>query len=355
MQERKFKVLFIGAGAVCSYLGSCLTRAGHDITLVDAWAEQIEAVRAGGIYVTGPHEPFVARPKAVHLTESAKLGSNFDMAFVGLKAYDTAWATQLVLRHLSPNGFVVSAQNCWVDPIVASVAGAARSMGLIMSKIFMTLMKPGHVDRGIDKGQSSGHYVVFRVGEHDEKVSPRATEVATMLSVVDLAEATDNLWGERWSKLCQNGMSNPVQAMTGFGSVEVLSSKAGRTITIHLAAESARVGLKLGYRIPNFGGAPPEKWASADQPATYEELDRLLTPGSEARLNWRSSMAQDAIKGRRTEIDFMNGHIVSMGREVGVETSVSAAVVGIVREIDAEKRKPSVDTMELVLRRAGVG
>ena len=134
-----------------------------------------------------------------------------------------------------------------------------------------------------------------------------------MLSVIDVAEATDNLWGERWSKLCQNAMSNPVQAMTGLGSVEVLSSEAGRTLSIHLAAESARVGLKLGYRIPNFGGAATEKWANADQPSTYQELDRLLTPTSEPRLNWRSSMAQDVIKGRRTEIDFMNGHIVNSG------------------------------------------
>jgi 2-dehydropantoate 2-reductase len=353
MRKEKVKVLFIGAGAVCSYLSAFLARAGHDVTLVDAWADQVDTIRSQGIYVTGPHDPFVARPKAVHLTESARLGSDFGMAFVGLKAYDTAWATQLALRHLSPDGFVISAQNCWVDPIVASVGGPARSVGLIMTKIFMTLMKLGYVDRGIDKGQGKGQYVIFRPGEHDGKVSRRVTDLAAMLSVIDVAEATDNLWGERWSKLCQNGMSNPVQAMTGFGSVEVLSSKAGRTISIHLAAESARVGLKLGYRIPNFGGAAPEKWAGADQPGVYQELDRLLTPTSEPRLNWRSSMAQDAIKGRRTEIDFMNGHIVNMGREVGMATPVSAAVVDIVREIDAEKRELSPDTMDLVLSKTG--
>ena len=49
MSKRKVKILFIGAGAVCSYLGACLTHAGHDVTLVDAWADQIEAIRARGI------------------------------------------------------------------------------------------------------------------------------------------------------------------------------------------------------------------------------------------------------------------------------------------------------------------
>jgi 2-dehydropantoate 2-reductase len=223
-----------------------------------------------------------------------------------------------------------------------------------MSKIFMTLTKPGYVERGIDKSQAKSSDVIFRPGEHDGRVTPRVTDLADMLSAIGVAEATDNLWGERWSKLSQNAMSNPVQAMTGLGSVEVLSLEAGRTLSILLAAESARIGLKLGYRIPNFGGAPTEKWASADQTGTYRELDRLLKPTSEPRLNWRSSMAQDVLKGRRTEIDFMNGHIVNMGREVGVATPVSAAVVGIVREIDADQRKPSPDAIDLTLRRAGV-
>jgi 2-dehydropantoate 2-reductase len=353
MSKRKVKILFIGAGAVCSYLGACLTHAGHDVTLVDAWADQIEAIRARGIYATGPHDPVEARPQAVHLIESAKLGADFDVAFVGLKAYDTAWATQLALRHLSAKGYVVSAQNCWVDPIMASVAGADRSVGLVMSKIFMTLTKPGVVDRGYDKSTVKSGDVVFRPGEHDGRLTPRVTALADMLSGMATAEATDNLWGERWSKLSQNAMSNPLQAMSGLGSVEVLSLEAGRALSILLAAESARIGLKLGYRIPNFGGAPTQKWANADQPGIYEELDRQLTPTSEPKLNWRSSMAQDVLKGRKTEIDFMNGHIVSMGREVGVATPVSAAVVSVVREIDAGERKPSPEAITVTLRRAG--
>ena len=52
------KILFVGAGAIGSYLGAFLSRAGHDVTLVDPWAEQVETIRQRGIAVTGPHEPF---------------------------------------------------------------------------------------------------------------------------------------------------------------------------------------------------------------------------------------------------------------------------------------------------------
>jgi 2-dehydropantoate 2-reductase len=346
------KLLFIGAGAIGSYLGAFLSRAGHEVTLVDPWAEQVDTIRARGISVTGPHEPFEARPAAVHLNEAARLPRDYDIAFVAMKAYDTAWAAQLALRHVAPSGFLVAAQNCWPDPVVAAVAGAGRAVGLVMSKIGVALWKPGQVERGMEKGQGKGHDV-FRAGEHDGRVTPRVTELAEMLAVVDGSLVTDNLWGERWAKLCANAMGNPVQAMSGLGSLEIASSEVGRAITIHLAAESARVGLALGHRVPTFNGAAAEQWADADRRETYDALDTMLTPTATSRRNWRASMAQDVAKGRPTEIDHMNGFVVAQGRARSVPTPVSAAVVDAMHEVQAGARTPAPQNIELVLRRAG--
>ena len=347
------KILFVGAGAIGSYIGSFLSRAGHDVTLVDPWAENVETIRKKGISVTGPHDPFEAHPKAFHLGESQRLPRDFDLAFVAMKVYDTAWAAQVAVRHIKPEGFIVASENCWPDPIVASVAGASRSLGLIMSKIGVALWKPGQVERGAEKGQGTGHDV-FRVGEHDGRITPRAQEVAEMLAVVDGSLTTDNLWGERWSKLCANSMGNPVQGMSGLGSAEVASSEVGRAITIHLAAESARVGLALGYRIPKFNGETAERWADADRRETYRALDEMLTPKSPSTRNWKASMAQDVTKGRPTEIDYMNGHVVAQGRVTSVPTPISAAVVDMVHEVERGARKPAPENIGAVLTRAGV-
>ena len=346
------RMLFIGAGAIGSYIGSFLARAGHDVTLVDPWPEQVEAVRRGGISVTGPHDPFAAKPTALHVHELQRLDADFDIAFVAMKAYDTAWATLMALPHLKPEGYVVSAQNCWNDPIVASIAGAERSVGLIMSKIGVALWKAGEVERGMEKGSGAGHDV-FRAGEHDGKITERVTALAEIMSVIDGARPTDNLWGERWSKLCANCMGNPVQAMTGLGSKEIADQARGREITIRIAQESAAVGLKQGYRIPKFNGREAEQWAQAGRPDVYAELDAMLKPKKGAGRNWRASMAQDVIKGRRSEIDFMNGRVVDKGRELGVPTPVSTAVVEIMREIDAGTRKPAPEHIEVALKRAG--
>ena len=347
------RFLFVGAGAIGSYLGAFLARAGHDVTLVDPWAEQVEAIRARGITVTGPHEPFVARPVAVHLHEAARLPRDFDVAVVAMKAYDTAWAAALAARHAGPAGFLVSAQNCWPDPVVAEAAGPGRAVGLVMSKIGVATWSPGQVERGMERGQGAGHDV-FRVGEHDDRISPRARELAEMLSVIDGARATDNLRGERWAKLSQNAMSNPLQAMSGLGSLEVASSEVGRTLMIRLAAEAARVGLALGHRVPEFHGTPAERWAGAEEPATRDALDRMLTPTAAGGRSWRASMAQDVAKGRRTEIDEMNGFVVARAQECKVATPVHRAVVETMHEVDAGSRRPAPGNLELTLRRAGL-
>ena len=112
-------VLFVGAGAIGSYLGAFLTRAGHDVTLVDPWAEQVDTIRQHGIAVTGPHEPFTARPTAVHLHEAQRLPRDFELVFVAMKVYDTAWAAQVAQRHAAAGALIVASQNCWPDPTVA--------------------------------------------------------------------------------------------------------------------------------------------------------------------------------------------------------------------------------------------
>jgi 2-dehydropantoate 2-reductase len=203
----------------------------------------------------------------------------------------------------------------------------------------------------MEKGSGAGHNV-FRIGEHDDRITPRIQELAEMLSVIDGAQTTDNLWGERWAKLCANAMGNPVQALSGLGSNEIAQREDGRALTIHLAAESARVGLALGYKIPPFGGQAGDCWAAADQPEIWEKLNEHLVPTSASSRNWRASMAQDVAKGRPTEIDHMNGLVVARGKEHDVSTPVSAAVVEIMHEIERGIRKPALQHISEVLRRA---
>jgi 2-dehydropantoate 2-reductase len=195
---------------------------------------------------------------------------------------------------------------------------------------------------------------VFRAGEHDGSITPRTEELAEIMSVVDGSFATDNLFGERWTKLCQNASGNPIQAMTLQGGIDVVSTARGRQITIMLLKECATVGLAAGFNLANIRGVSGEKWASADQGDVYEELDNMLVPSGSGGVNWKSSMAQDITKGRRSETGFMNGFVAETGRKAGVETPVTDAVIEVMAAIDAKQLDPSPENIELTLRKAGL-
>ena len=213
------RIAFVGAGAIGGYIGANLTALGHDVTLIDPWPAHIEAMRAEGMHLYGMTEAEnrTVRVNAMHITDAQELAKQkpIDIAFIAVKSYDTVWAARLIRQYLSPGGFVVSSQNCINEERIAAVVGWGRTVGCVVGGgVGVELFEPGHVRRTMLKNPN---VVSFHVGEPHGRVSRRIEELAEMLDGIDTAHATDNLWGERWTKLCVNGMRNGVSAATGLG------------------------------------------------------------------------------------------------------------------------------------------
>ena len=348
------RIIFIGAGAVGSYLGGWLSHTGHDVTLVDMWDKQVETIRDHGLQVDGPHDSFVVRPTMYHLHENELLArkEKFDIGFVAVKAYDTLWAATFIDKFVKPDGYIVSSQNTWTDPAIAAAVGADRAVGLVMSSISVAMWEAGKVERpGKTRRRDHGH-IVFRAGNHDGSNSPRLHELIDILDPIDAGKVTTNLWGERWAKLGQNSMGNPVSASSDMGMADLNKHPRGRELQIRLAQEVAAVGLALGHDVENFGGKKASEWAEASRGDVYEALDGELAEKSSG-ANWRPSMAQDVVKGRPTEIYQMNGFVCEQGATVGVSTPVNAAMADVIRAIDANELEAGFDNVERVLKAAG--
>lgn len=120
------RIGIVGAGAIGCVVGGLLTRAGHDVTLIDQWPEHVEAMRKHGLKLSGTCGEHVIPVKALHIHEAQGIREPFDAAFVAVKSYDTEWATELGLRYLKPEGVVVDFQNGVNDDRVAAIAGRAR-------------------------------------------------------------------------------------------------------------------------------------------------------------------------------------------------------------------------------------
>jgi len=335
----KDKIAIFGAGALGGHVGAYLTRDGHDITLIDPWPEHVDHMMAHGLTLEGATDPecFTQDVSAIHLTELQKTAHErpFDFAFVSMKSYDTVWATTMIADYLTPEGFCVSLQNGINEERMAGVTGWGKTVGCIASTIAVELTAPGQIRRNVKLG--GANHTVFRVGEAHGRITPRIEKIAAMLACVDSSKTTANLWGERWSKLIVNCMRNPVSAATGRGGNANDRDDHTRRLAIRLAGEAARIGAALGYELELVYKMETAQLIAAEQGdasamASCEQT--MLASMTFRNDDQRPSMGQDMMKGRRTEIDYINGLVVEKATQLGISVPANAGIVEAVKRVE---------------------
>src|SRR3979411_2680629 len=245
MQEESMgrKIAIFGAGAVGGYAGAHMVQAGEDVTCIAPWPEHVEHMRKHGLRVTHAMDvpEFSVPVRALHVTDAQQLAKEqpVDIAFVCMKSYDTAWATMMIKQDLAPDGYVVSLPKAMNEETIAGIVGWGKTIGCIASSITVNLPEPGHIHRGA--GKHGAAHTVFRAGEVHGRITPRAEEICRLVGTADSAKVTDNLWGERWSKLVANAMGNGLSACTGLPGGEMLQSEPIRRFSTRLRSAAMRV------------------------------------------------------------------------------------------------------------------
>src|SRR6478736_4682460 len=339
------KIAFVGAGAVGGYAGAHMVQAGEDVTFIDPWPAHVEHMQKHGLRVTHAMDvpEFCVPVRALHVTDVQQLAKEkpVDIAFVCMKSYDTAWAAMLIKQYLAPDGYVVSLQNCMNEETIANVVGWGKTVGCIASSITVDLCEPGHVRRA--EGKSGAKHTVFRTGEVHGRVTDRVKEICRLVSLADSALVTENIWGERWSKLVTNVMGNGLSACTGMLGKDMIQNDSIRRFSARLGSEAIRVGQALGYELEEILHLDPEVIAKAgegDAAATKHFDDHRLAEVSKGGGEHRPSMGQDMVKGRRTEIEFLNGLVAKKGDEIGIATPANVVLTDIVKRVERGDLKP---------------
>ena len=116
------------------------------------------------------------------------------------------------------------------------------------------------------------------------------------MAYADSAKVTDNLWGERWSKLVANTMANGVSACTGLPGAQIAQNQAIRRFQARLGSEAIRIGQARGYRLEEIDHLPPETIARAGEGdaaalKTYDE--RRLSRVGRGSPDQQPSMGQE--------------------------------------------------------------
>lgn len=324
------RILVIGAGAIGGVAAAYLSRAGLDVTALDADAEHAALLRNPGLNLEEIHGGTAVVP--IHTVSAVtELSGRFDFALVTVKSTAIRAAlTPLVAENLVDT--YVSLGNGLVQDVVASVVGRDRMLiGLI--EWGATNLGPGHLKQTTD--------APIVIGEPDGDLSTRLRRLHDVLSKVAGGSAmSTNIGGQVWTKLVLNSTFSGLSAVAGCLYQDVVDHPVGREIALRLWSEGFDIGSALGVDFGEvFGVAAAELVIDHGRAQADAALDRLMVRAGATK----ASMLQDLERSRRTEVDVINGGIVDAARKVNRDAPLNAAVTRIIHQHESGRTRPSLD------------
>ncbi|MGI9260606.1 MAG: ketopantoate reductase family protein [Woeseiaceae bacterium] len=308
-------VVVLGAGAMGSLFGGLLAEGGLKVTLLDPWQEHIERIQKDGLKMVGfGGDRFIPIGATSH---PADVGSA-DIVFVQCKANFNAAAAKSV-QHLftaDTNTVAISFQNgLGNEEELAEYFGEDRVLGGLTAQ-GANVEGPGVIRNHAE--------LPSYIGEMSGGVSQRTTEIAKMLSSAGLpTEPSEHIRLDIWRKLMANIAISAASGITGLN--------IGQIFNQHLADDVSYAALDEAVAVANAAGVK----LSADE--AREILAKIAgpngTPGN------KSSLRVDIENERPSEIDYINGAVVTLGKKHGVPVPVNQTLVTLVHALQAHYLK----------------
>ena len=333
------RIAVLGAGANGASIGADLTAAGLDITLIEQWPAHVEAMRRDGVRIVMPSETVVQEVQVNHLCEVATFREKFDIVLMLVKAYDSTWASHLIAPYLAEDGLLVGVQNGMTVDAIASVVGAERTMGCVI-EISSMMFEPGVVERHSPADRSW-----FAVGGIHPATRAREAEIAALLGHSGTVEVVENIRAAKWMKLVSNATTLVTTAILGVPMLEAVAMPGMRELMIRSGQEALDAGAAQGFPIlPIFGLTAA---ALAQRETVVETLLDTLLAGFVLPTT-KTTILQDWIKARHSEVDDINGRVVSESARFGLRAPVNAAVVELAHRIERGELRPDPQNLSLL-------
>jgi 2-dehydropantoate 2-reductase len=297
------RIAVVGAGAMGSIFGARLAGGGHDVVLVDVARPIVDRINEAGVTVVRGDDSKNTRVPAT--TDPSELDP-VDVVVFCVKCYHTASATELARPLVGQDTVVASLQNGWGNGDVLAAAFPPEQVVVGVTYNSGLLLEPGKVVHPADQPTL--------VGAFTDDGGDRPARLAEALQSGGLeASVASPVRPEIWKKLILNAATLPTAALTGMNAGALTAHAQMHELVSETAREATAVARALGYDI------------DADERVDY--IHALLEKAGPTR----GSMLQDFEAGRRTEIDVINGAVVSGADEHGVQVPINRAFVALVK------------------------
>src|SRR5215217_36410 len=338
------KFTIIGAGAIGGLAGAYMTRAGHDVLLVDRWQEHVDALNANGMTIDGVRGDLNVKVKA---TTTDQLSGDLGVVLIATKSQHTLEALKQIMPLLTAESAVVSYQNGFNEPDMVALLDEAGLPGknIVIGSIPNyggALVDPGYIE--------FVHEGPIQLGELSGEMTPRLKELGDALSALTEVQYSDRIWGQIWAK-------EVYSAQVVFSALA--DAKIRDTLGIEKYARTAGAVVKEALEIADANGIDIQAFDFFD-PANYrvktaEDTKKLLANIDHAI--WLLKKDQDnkpthnfkkkgsgiwwdiVYRKRPSETRAFAGKLIEFGKQAGADTRLNEKMVNMIYEIEDGKRE----------------
>ncbi len=325
-------ILVVGGGAIGGMTAAHLVEAGYKVTLYDTDDAHVKNINENGIII----EKFKGKME-IKIPSTTSLSGMYDVVFLSVKSNHTKEAINTILPHIHKTSLVVSLQNGMNEDIIAEMIGKERTIGAVVGW-GCTNVGPGHL-----KQTSEGKNII---GTLDGTITPGLKDIKTMLETFTTTDITMNIYGHLWIKLLINCNVAPVGVSFGSEVKDLISNNKLIPIMIGLTNEIVTVAQASNVPLEKFENILDVDMLKVNSFTDYKRAVAIMKIAGEKHQSIKSTIWQDIEKGRKTEIDYLNGYIEKKAEEYGISTPINAALIKLVKQIENGEKKPSIDNVD---------
>lgn len=325
-----------GAGSLGTILGAFITKNGGQIDLYNRNKAHVEALRTNGAKIVGTLD-FVQK---VNVYTPDEISGIYDIIFLMTKQQQNREVVTYLKDYLAEDGVIVTLQNGIPELLIGEIVGEGRVLGCTVAW-GATLKEPG-----VCELTSSPDSLTFSLGSLSDKTNNRLMEVKALLEMMGPVELDENFIGSRWSKLLINSAFSGMSAVLGCTFGEAAKDKSSRRIVQALIKECIDVCAAGGIKIEPVQGKDIVKLLDYHGPVKKAISSFIIPIAIKKHALLKASMLQDLERGKKTEVDAINGVVSAFGRKVNCPTPMNDKVVEIIHKIEEGKLRPSFENLE---------
>ena len=323
------KYAIYGAGSLGTVLGAYISKAGIDIELVNRNKAHTEALRANGAHIRGTVDFTVP----VHAIFPDEMEGMYDVIFLMTKQLMNVEVVTMLKQFLSEKGVIVTLQNGIPEPGIAEIIGADHTIGCVV-EWGATLDEPG-----VSILTSDPDSLSFHMGKMEGVSDEQFELVKSLLEKMCPVEFEENLIGARWSKLLINATFSGLGTVMGGLFGDVSETPEGKQVAIRCMKECIDVGHAAGAEFAPVQGKDITRLFYYKNGLKRAFGLALLPIAMKKHRLIEPSMLQDLKKGKKCEIDAINGVVCEWGRKCGVPTPINDRIVEVIRKEQAGELK----------------